>query len=158
VNPASYSSKYQIVIKADSPRWMGVYRPLGTVSVKTTEPKPGGRAYSTKTVSRKALGKDGKLNLAPILKWLEGIARRKASLAEDKVRRDKELAAIEEERRASDAVQKQEIGGPVKGVGVFREGATPEGSFYSIRFTAESGYLTPGEVNAILDILRARKN
>lgn len=142
--------KHKIVLRAGHSRW--AYRPTGDVTIKTSEPKQGSR-WATKTICRNAM-KGGKLNSKVIVEWIERLAAVKQGLAENKAERAAQEREADKERRASDAIQKREVGDPVEGTGVFRE---PDGS-YVVRFTAEVGTFTAQEVKAILAVVSARKN
>jgi hypothetical protein len=150
-----YSHRIKIEMVRDG--WK--YTATGEVAILTEEPRPG-RSYGTKTIRRKALTKDGELNTAPILRWLEEVAATKVRLALNQVE-----ANIERERRnkvitKSVAIQTEEIPGKIPvGVAVTRMDAD-HGShgLYKVSLNAEVGYFTIKDTLAILAIIRARKN
>lgn len=151
-----YTHEYRIVLDPDRASW--TYRASGTVTIKTVEPKLSGYPCSRKTVCRKALTKDGELNTAPIFAWLEGVAATKVRAAQYKV--DRELAEEIQEglRRASDAIQKTEIGKDVPpGMDIVREYEGDDAGLYTVRFNDEIGHLRPAQVRAIIEVLYAGK-
>lgn len=153
--------RFKVGVVRDTTKWGG--NPIGTVTIYTEEPKPGGRySWSQKSISRRG-EKDGKPNVEPIFQWLEKLVEFKKATAARNAANNVEADRRNKVHFESKKIQDAEVGLDCdlpKGISVERLDVDwgDRCGMYRLRVDTSFPLLTAAEVNAILAVLRAKKN